>query len=411
MAKPSLYMQVPHGSLYDKRITQVDDDDRSTAVPSDVLDGTVSELSSWDTGNIEDLGSCGVLTSAELRAARLQKLARASGAAKPSSKASGKAALAKSPQHLKPATPALRKAEASAPKPTPTQQHGGYPGSMCQSDDDQSTAAPSDVVDASIIEESSEALSSAQLRAARLQRSAQASEKCQQPKAKAVVSPKAAGLKPAPVKAKAAAAPPESTSRSRLNAGTQLNAELNKSSREAIRDMGLWEYMPARNPVVTRDTAKGADWHIGFDEYKHSLGGVPDASPVERPQKADNLMRSLDVQSREALKEMGLWEHMPAKNPVVTRESVKGADWHIGFRECEHSLGGVPDSKPVERPHKADALHRQLDVHSKEQLKEMGLWEHMPARNPVVTKQSNKGADWHVCFGQYVHTLGGVPDS
>merc|ERR1719272_2272857 len=121
-------------------------------------------------------------------------------------------------------------------------------------------------------------------------------------------------------------------------AGSQLNAELNKTSREAIRDMGLWEYMPARNPVVTRNTRKGADWNVGFEEYTHTLGGVADAKPVERPHKADETFRHLDVQSREALKDMGLWEHMPAKNPVVTRQSKKGADWNIGFQQYEHTL-------------------------------------------------------------------------
>ena len=151
------------------------------------------------------------------------------------------------------------------------------------------------------------------------------------------------------------------------------------------------------SPLLTR--------HSGAYTYD-----IPDGWGRGCPQKADEVMRHLDIQSRETLKEMGLWEHMPAKNPIITRQSCKGADWHIGFEDYQHSLGGVPDSQPIERPHKADDLNRKLDIQSRNAIKEMGMWEHMPAKNPVVTRQSNKGADWHIGFGGYVHTLGGVPD-
>lgn len=394
------WQQVKCGYL-DKNVAQVDDDGQSTAVPSDVLDGTVSDLSTWDTGNLEDLGSFGALTSKELRTARLDKINRVSNVSKgKTASGAGLAAKAKSAPSV---APGKSSAELRAEQLAKLQLAGSKAASAI---DDRSTAATSEAsVDLGDVRDSG-ALSAAQLRAARLQSSAQTPSKAQQPikpqpVASQVVRPKASP------KAKSAS-PAESIARE--HAGSQLNAELNKSSREAIRDMGLWEYMPARNPVVTRHTAKGADWNIGFNEYEHSLGGVPDSKPVERPHKADEAFRQLDMESHEAIKEMGLRLHMPAKNPVVTHQTKKGAAWHIGFEDYEHSLGGVPDSQPVERPHKADELTRRLDIQSRDAIKEMGLWEHMPARNPVVTQQTKKGAAWHVGFGEYVHTLGGVPD-
>jgi len=408
MASSPLYTQWQQ-LKFNKVAAPADDDDCSTAVPSDVMGATASDISSWDAGNLEDLSSCGVLSSAEMRAARLQKLAKAS-ATQPKSRSTAGVAKAKagaSPKaKVMPMAPkacrtagvsaTLAKAKAGAlltakavptapPAPKPqaalSQSTGsqGYsatpqPNAGCATgaenkddhDDDQSTATPDSSASLQDLE-SIVGLSSTQLRAARRQMTA--------------------------------------------NTGTQIKSELDKSSREAIREMGLWEYMPARNPVVTRTSKKGADWNVGFEEYQHSLGGVPDAKPIERPHEADELVRRLDLESREAIKEMGLWEHMPAKNPVVTRQSKKGAAWHVGFDEYEQSLGGVPDSKPVERPHAADELCRHFDVQSRGSIKEIGLWEHMPARNPVVTSESRKGADWHVGFEDYVHTLGGVPDS
>lgn len=409
MASSPLYAQWQQ-LKFDKATAHADDDDCSTAVPSDVMGATASDISAWDAGNLEDLNSCGVLSSAEIRAARLQKLARASatqsktrsiaGPAKAKATATPKAkVMPTAPPKARSVTgvdPAIGKAKAAAsqtaqaaptartpakPQAGMSQSLGsrGYSASaqpiadcgtgvtnMGHHDDDQSTATPDSSSSLDDLD-SIAGLTSAQLRAARRQTTA--------------------------------------------NTGTQIKSELDTSSREAIREMGLWEYMPARNPVVTRTSKKGADWNVGFEEYRHSLGGVPDAKPIERPHEADELVRHLDQESREAIKEMGLWEHMPAKNPVVTRQSKKGAAWHVGFDEYEQSLGGVPDSKPVERPHAADELCRHFDVQSRGSIKEMGLWEHMPARNPVVTRESRKGADWHVGFEDYVHTLGGVPDS
>jgi len=152
-----------------------------------------------------------------------------------------------------------------------------------------------------------------------------------------------------------------------------LHQSLDAQSNEAIKELGLWQHMPAKNPVVTKQTCKGAAWNVGFDaEYEHSCGGVPDAKPVERPHEAAELKLRLDIQSRGAIKEMGLWEHMPANNPVVTRQSNKGADWHQSFGQYVHTLGGVPDSQPAERPHHADELERHLNKSSRESMKNMG---------------------------------------
>lgn len=367
--------------------THFDDDDASTAVPSDVMGATASDISAWDAGNLEDLSSCGVLSSAELRAARLQKLNRASPA---QPKARSTAGMAKSKAVARPAAkpvsavpPVQAKAGAppatrtvplvpAAPKPQVALSPGGYVAYVQNNVDldDRSTAAPSDLEDLESLGE----LSSVELRALRLQIA-------------------------------------KSEAKKQAGTGSNVKGQLDKSSREAIREMGLWEHMPARNPVVTRTSKKGADWNVGFEEYQHTLGGVPDAKPIERPHEADQLMRHLDAQSQAEIKEMGLWQHMPAKNPVVTKQSKKGAAWHVGFSECENSLGGVPDSGTVERPHAAEELKMRLDVKSRGAIKDMGLWEHMPARNPVVTGQTAKGAEWHVGFNQYVHTLGGTPDS
>jgi len=408
--------KVPCGPLSDKFTVRDVEDDQSTAVPSDAWEGTVSDLSSWDTGNLEELGSCGVLTSAELRAARLQRLARSSTATK-----KGKAKAAPSSTGSVQTSSELRAMRVSAGQPPKAKAAAAQSArpkcaamlttttSPMQSGsdvDDGSTITPTEGTVSNIsLEDSSESviLSSAELRAARLQSTGQTSAK---PVVSKQTSSKSMGIANTIQKPKASVPMMKAIE----NTGVQLKSELDKTSREAIRDMGLWEYMPARNPVVTRTSCKGADWNIGFSEYEHSLGGVPEARPVERSHKADEVMRHLDIQSRETLKEMGLWEHMPAKNPIITRQSCKGADWHIGFEEYQHSLGGVPDSQPIERPHKADDLNRKLDIQSRNAIKEMGMWEHMPAKNPVVTRQSNKGADWHIGFGGYVHTLGGVPD-
>jgi len=409
MASASQWQQVKCG---EKQASAFEDDDQSTTVPSDVLQGTASYVSTWDAGNLMDLGSCGVLSAAEMRAARLQQMGM--GQAQQSAKAKavpkrGKAS-GKGQQQPQPQTAAPQLAhptfQALARRMVTDDRKGQV------DDEDQSTIAPSDLLDESVDLEdldSCQGLTSSELRAARLQSIAKPSGKGQHlakptPVASQVARPKSSNVPPALQK-------PKPVTKEQTRAGTQLNAELNKTSREAIRDMGLWEYMPARNPVVTRNTCKGADFNIGFEEYQHTLGGVADAKPAERSQHADELHRHLDAQSREIVKEMGLWQHMPAKNPVVTQQTVKGAAWHVGFDQYEHSLGGEPDSKPIERPHEADDLKRHFDIQSRGAIKEMGLWEHMPAKNPVVTRQSNKGAEWHMAFGEYVHTLGGVPDS
>jgi len=422
----------------DKTATQIDDDDQSTTVPSDVMGATASDISAWDTGNLEDLSSCGVLSSAELRSARLEKQRLAAQpkapTAQPKARSTTAPAVAKAkarappPAKAVPTAPPAAKAQpapsgASHPKPaasrpirtatagtavTASQASAGYAAVVRNKADlnDQSTATP-DTLDESVSLEDLESLggmTSAELRAARCQMVVPASDS-RKPATAQSSRPKSAATSQILPQAKG-------EEKRQVYAG-----ELDKYSREAIREMGLWEYMPARNPVVTRHTSKGADWNVGFEEYQHSLGGVPDVKKQISPQshEADQLTRHFDGQSREAIKEMGLWEHMPAKNPVVTRQSYKGADWHIGFEEFVHTLGGVPDSQPVQRSHATDVigdkLNRHFDINSRGAIKEMGLWEHMPARNPVVTKTSNKGAEWHVGFNEYVHTLGGIPDS
>lgn len=197
--------------------------------------------------------------------------------------------------------------------------------------------------------------------------------------------------------------------RDQLNKAAEAKAALDKVSREQIRDAGLWEYNPAKNPVVNESPdGTGYHWHVGFKDYQHTLGGVPDPScqpksraEIKQMHKADEIKRTLDIQSREQIRDAGLWESNPAKNPVVQESpDGKGYHWHVGFGEYQHTLGGVPDSKPVARPHHADNLHRQLDVMTREKLRDAGLWEHAPARNPVVKESASKrgGMNWNVSF-------------
>lgn len=282
----------------------IDDDDRSTAVPSDALEENASEITTWDTGNLEDLTSCNVLSSAEIRAARLQRISRESkGQPGVSTGVAGKGS----------------RAAVSRPKPARAQ---GTPPVMHKAS-----------IDASAAKVASKATTSRSAVTTSRPQSAAA----MQGKAKQVAE-------------KTKTAEPEAQSKDRPLTGDDLKHHLDKASRETIRDMGLWEYMPARNPVVTRTTAMGADWNTSFQEYQHTLGGVPDAKPVERPAHADEISRQLDKASREALKEMGLWEHMPARNPVITGATAMGSKWHVGFGEFQHTLGGVPTPQPAARP-------------------------------------------------------------
>lgn len=331
----------------------IDDDDRSTAVPSDVLEENASEITTWDTGNLEDLSSCNVLSAAEIRAARLQRMARESKAQQGvSTGVAGKGS----------------RAGVSRPKPARAQ---GTPSVTHKASINDSAAK---IANKATTSRSAVTTSRPQSAAAMQGKAKQAAEKTKTPE-------------------------PEAQSKGRPVTGDDLKHHLDKASRETIRDMGLWEYMPARNPVVTCTTALGADWNTSFQDYQHTLGGVPDAKPVERPAHVDDIGRQLDKVSREALKEMGLWEHMPARNPVITGATAMGSEWHVGFGEFQHTLGGVPDPRPVARPQKADEIHRQLDKTSRETIKGMGLWEYAPAKNPVITKTSTKGgSSWNVNF-------------
>lgn len=142
--------------------------------------------------------------------------------------------------------------------------------------------------------------------------------------------------------------------------------------------------------------------HIPFHD---APGGYPQKQTKEEIQRsycAEEIQRHLDKHSREQLKEMGLWEYMPARNPVITRADPKHGNyhWHVGFQEFQHTLGGVPDAKPVERPHEADVLHRHLDAVTRDRLREAGIWEKHLAKNPVVTESvsTRGGANWHVAF-------------
>lgn len=194
-----------------------------------------------------------------------------------------------------------------------------------------------------------------------------------------------------------------------INKANEVKLALDKMSREQIRDAGLWEHTPVKNPVVAESPGgTGHNWHVGFKDYQHSLGGVldPSAQPKSRAEikqmhKAEEIKLTLDNQSRAQLRDAGLWEHNPAKNPICNESpGGKGYNWHVGFGEYQHTLGGVPDSKPVARPHHADNLNRQLDVMTREKLRDAGVWEHAPARNPVVKESASKrgGMSWAVSF-------------
>lgn len=197
--------------------------------------------------------------------------------------------------------------------------------------------------------------------------------------------------------------------RNQINKALEVKSALDKMSREQIRDAGLWEYNPAKNPVVNESPdGTGYHWHVGFKEFQHTLGGVADPcsqpkskAEIQQMHKAEELKLALDIHSREKLRDDGIWEHNPAKNPIVNESpDGTGYHWHVGFAEFQHTLGGVPDSKPVARPHHADNLNRQLDVMSREQLRDAGVWERAPARNPVVTESASKGGgmNWSVSF-------------
>lgn len=228
---------------------------------------------------------------------------------------------------------------------------------------------------------------SAELRQARLEqmRSSWPSPKTQQrqPKAGVVAAKKAAPKESAKEAAPKVAAP-----------------------KEAAAPGERPQRRPASATVPSGAAAFGAHRTLGAPSHAHSLpcGHIPfrdlassratDKQALAQSWKGDDLKKALDKKSLEELRDMGLWQHMPARNPVVTQRE-NGYDWHLGFQDFQHTLGGVPDARPVERPAQAEELHRQLDKLSREQLREGGMWERCPVKNPVVT-QTAMGAQWHV---------------
>jgi len=194
-----------------------------------------------------------------------------------------------------------------------------------------------------------------------------------------------------------------------------LKLALDKQSRQEISKLGLSERMPNRNPVVSESTSRDGKgkchtWHIDPKGFQHTLGGQLESPQEKRSaqemaamHKADELKMALDIKSREELGEMGLQEHMPARNPTVKESPARNGigtcyNWHVGIQDYQHTLGGVPDPKPVARPHKADGLNRQLDVISREKLRDAGIWEKTPVNNPVVRESHSKngGMNWHI---------------
>mmetsp|Transcript_35455 Transcript_35455/g.62978 ORF Transcript_35455/g.62978 Transcript_35455/m.62978 type:complete len:523 (-) Transcript_35455:53-1621(-) len=359
----------------------IDDDDCSTAVPSEALEDQ-SEVSVWDTGNLDDLGSCGVLTSAEIRAARLQKLGRApkgqqgssssssssTGVQRQVSRAQGAKAKAKSKSALTKGTPAVKES-----------------GSLRSSTASSSAAA------------AASSSGSAALREERLAQLKATQKAIRESSAAASSKPQAAAASSGSRPQSAASSSSSTTASSSCSAQQPVTSSKPQSAAAASSG---YVQQPARKPVQTEQKPQV----VGQEIPKDRAG---------RPLTGDELKRHLDKASRETIREMGLWEYMPARNPVVTRAGPMGAHWHQSFEEYQHTLGGVPDPKPVERDSRqqaiADNIQRQLDKQSREALKEMGLWEKMPARNPVVTRQSSMGAHWHASFGEFQHTLGGVP--
>jgi hypothetical protein len=175
-----------------------------------------------------------------------------------------------------------------------------------------------------------------------------------------------------------------------------LRLQLDANSRDQIKALGLAESMPAKNPVVTRETDMGATWHVPFGKSEGTSVGI--SEPLQRPHDVEELRRHLDVISREKIKLMGISESMPARNPVVTRETDMGASWNVAFSDSRHAQTGGAPLEHEQTQRIAEDLQRQLDKHSREEIRSMGLWEYMPARNPVVTKQTDMGSSWHISF-------------
>jgi len=165
----------------------------------------------------------------------------------------------------------------------------------------------------------------------------------------------------------------------------------------------------AKTEVTRRVSAPSAgtphSLPCGYISFRDTPGGYPKAqskTEIQKQHNAKDAKIALDNASQESLKEMGLWEYMPVKNPVITQSDSKrgGYNWHMPFpaQEFQHTLGGVPDSKPVARPHRADEMHRQLDKMTRENLRSMGLWEHCPGNNPVAIESNSKrgGVNWTI---------------
>lgn len=419
-----------HGSTADMSIEKdhlkaalvEDDDDCSTVAPSDSLcSGTAaasSTAASWDTANLEDLGSCGVLSSAELRAARLRKIHGVSGVS--SSKGPSTTAVDGRRQSTDRAPQSALGAQPRGAGRAGSGSLLGYPTST------NSTVSASSAASAkspgSGVSETARVPLGASVASRGCASKKIASKVNSSARSSAVVH--AAGTSPrvhgAQVLAGVGSAAAETATRLPSRRGEQQRSDvaqrkpvvhqetLDAISNEAIAAMGLWQKMPAKNPIVASESDKGASWNVAFDKYEHTLGGVSERPAVENPRRADELKRQLDIQSQKEIKAMGLLESMPARNPVVT-ETDMGASWHVPFCKREETSSPVGEHAPAGLPHKAAELKHQLDMLSREQIKALGLLESMPANNPVVT-QTDMGAAWNLPFGKSEHSLGGVPE-
>lgn len=342
-----------HSEVNPVKKRQVEEDElslagRSTVAPSDSLEGAVSEVSFWDAANLLDLSSCGVLSPAATRRS-------SSGLRGPPAQGGGRDQTGPAAAEHAPRT----SAELRAARLLQCRRDEGADAKV------EAAAAPP--------AERSARPGSAPRRAAGQRNGAARAEGTE-------------GVAAAP----------------RSWQVEELRNRLDQSGKKELRDMGLWERMPARNPVVTQ-TDKGASWHVAFPNHEDSLGGAPQAPPTSRPPGADEVGRQLDKCSREQLHEAGLWERMPARNPVVT-QTDRGASWHICFAEEAHG-GEVPCQGK-----EAEALARWLDQCSREELREAGFWERMPTRNPVVS-QTDRGASWHIAFPDSERSAGAPPEA
>eukprot|EP00927_Polykrikos_kofoidii_P071175 TRINITY_DN67483_c0_g1_i1.p1 TRINITY_DN67483_c0_g1~~TRINITY_DN67483_c0_g1_i1.p1 ORF type:complete len:418 (+),score=51.41 TRINITY_DN67483_c0_g1_i1:42-1295(+) len=94
--------------------------------------------------------------------------------------------------------------------------------------------------------------------------------------------------------------------------------------------------------------------------------------------------RELDEENNNTLKSIGLFESMPFRNPVVTRVTDMGAALNITFGDSELTPRRGAWLVHERRSHSADDLKRHSDKHSREQVGDLGHQRGSLRRNPVV---------------------------